>query len=130
MEKFKGTKGKLELQYVSGVCIGIGTIGDYSQITANSVLPNTDEEYENERAEIEANMTLYATSPELLWAIQSMLNVFDKDIVPNTVQAISCENAKRVINKALGIPANSTDPLAQPRIMKATEGLNLEENEK
>lgn len=64
--EFKGTKGKLKRQYVSGVCIGIGTKGDYSIMTANSILPETDEEYEKEREEIEANMLLYSKAPEML----------------------------------------------------------------
>ena len=44
MEKleFKGTKGALEPKYISGICIGIGTIGNPYQVTANSILPNTD----------------------------------------------------------------------------------------
>jgi hypothetical protein len=64
--KFKGTQGKLERKYVGSICIGIGTTGLLSKITANSILPETDGEYEDEKEEIEANMLLYSKSPELL----------------------------------------------------------------
>lgn len=64
--EFKGTKGELELKYVSGICIGIGTVGNYSQITANTILPDTDEEYEKEKEEIESNMKLYSCAPGML----------------------------------------------------------------
>ena len=60
MNKLGITKGEFEPKYVGEICIGIGQVGDYAQITANSILPETDEEYEKEKAEIEANMRLYA----------------------------------------------------------------------
>jgi len=78
--KFLGTKGKLELKYVSGICIGIGTIDDidgFAQITANSILPETDEEYEKEKDEIEANMLLYSKSPEMLEMLKKILTNMD-----------------------------------------------------
>ncbi|HEY4482394.1 MAG TPA: hypothetical protein VI489_06035 [Candidatus Brocadiaceae bacterium] len=108
MEKFKGTPGKLELKYVSRICIGIGTVeiaDGYSQITANSILPETDKEYKKERVEIEANMTLYASSPELLEALQecrdvlAMASLIDKT---NTCSK-AAEKADLIINKALNI---------------------------
>ncbi len=34
MKEFKGTKGPLERKYVSGICIGIGTAGDYTKNTS------------------------------------------------------------------------------------------------
>lgn len=64
MGEFKGTKGKLELKYVSGICIGIGT--EYGMMTANSILPDSDKEYEIEREEIESNMLIYSKAPEML----------------------------------------------------------------
>ena len=96
--EFKGTKGKLERKYVSCICIGIGTIGDYSQITANSILPEKDEEYEKEQTEIEATMLLYSKAPEML----EMLKVIyleldelwkndDKNIVFNSINSIEIE---------------------------------------
>ena len=71
--KFKGTKGELEMKFMpGGICIGIGTVGDYCQITANSILPESDEEYAKEKEELEANMQLYASAPELLGALISV----------------------------------------------------------
>ena len=66
--EFKGTKGELERKYVSGICIGIGIVGEYSQITANSVLEHleNDDQYEKEKEEIEANLLLYSKSTEML----------------------------------------------------------------
>lgn len=75
--EFKGTKDKLELKYVSGVCIGIGTVGDFSQMTANSILPDTDKEYENEKLEIESNMLLYSKAIELLENAQMRVDCLD-----------------------------------------------------
>ena len=66
MSGFRGTKGKLERKYVTGICIGIGTVGNFSQITANSILPETDKQYKKEKTEIEANMLLYSKAPEML----------------------------------------------------------------
>lgn len=77
-KEFKGTKGLLEKKFVGPVCIGIGTSGNYSQITANSILPETDEEYEKEKEEIEANMQLYASAPKLLEALQEALELLEE----------------------------------------------------
>lgn len=75
MSEFKGTQGKLERKYVSGVCFGIGTFGNYSQITANSILPDSDEQYKKEKTEIEANMLLYSKSPEMLEMLEHLTKV-------------------------------------------------------
>lgn len=83
MAEFKGTKGELELKYVSGVCIGIGTVGDYAQITANTILPDTDEDYEIEEEEIVANMKLYAASPQILEALIEILPIAEEFINKN-----------------------------------------------
>ena len=69
MKEFKGTKSELELKFVSGVCIGIGTIGAFTMMTANTILPDTDEEYAEQKEEIESNMKLYASAPKLLDAL-------------------------------------------------------------
>ena len=68
MSEFKGTKGNLELKFISGICIGIGTVGNFSQMTANSVINhiNNDSDYRLEKEEIEANMLLYSKAPEML----------------------------------------------------------------
>lgn len=76
--EFKGTKGKLELKYVSGICIGIGTKGNYSQITANTILPDTDEDYEKEKEEIESNMLIYSKAPEMLDMLKRVVYEFSE----------------------------------------------------
>ena len=92
--KFKGTPGKLEMKFMQGgICIGIGTVGNYCQITANSILPETDEEYEKEKEELEANMRLYAASPKLLSACLMAIEELEF--------GGDWENAKKVINEAL-----------------------------
>lgn len=75
--EFKGTKEELELKFVGPICIGIGTIGAYSQITANTILPETDIAYDNEKLEIESNMKLYAASKGLLEALQKTIIGYD-----------------------------------------------------
>ena len=98
--KFKGTKGELEMKFMQGgICIGIGTVGDYCQITANSILPESDEEYAKEKEELEANMQLYAAAPELLKALQDLSNANQDDSSWN-YQA-SLDQAKNAIEKAL-----------------------------
>ena len=101
MKEFKGTKGDLKLQYVSGVCIGIGVeLSDhYFQITCNSILPETDEEYTKEKEEIEANMTLYAAAPDLLEALQGIVQCCDGNN-PDHEQIYHVAN--NAIKKALG----------------------------
>ena len=75
MDNWKGTPGKLEIKFMPGdICIGIGTVGDYCQITANSILPESDEEYAKEKEELEANMRLYAAAPELLEALNMFVD--------------------------------------------------------
>lgn len=97
MSEFKGTKGKLELKYVSGVCIGIGTIGDYSQITCNTILPETDEEYEQEKTEIEANMLLYSKAPEMLEMLNTLLEIYKTNDV---ITSYDFEKIEKLIKEA------------------------------
>lgn len=97
--EFKGTKGELELKFAGTICIGIGTKGNYSQITANSILPETDKEYKKEKEEIEANMKLYAAAPELLEALKFALEGMElADEVEFSEEIFS---AKKAIEKAL-----------------------------
>ena len=91
---WKGTKGVLEMKFMpGGICIGIGTVGDYCQITANSILPNSDEEYAKEKEELEANMRLYATAPKLLAACFMAREELEF--------GGDWETAKKVINEAI-----------------------------
>lgn len=104
MENFKGTQGPLELKFVSGVCIGIGTIGPGTQqITANSVLPSSGEEYEQEREEILANMQLYATAPKLLKMITASLEFLQAWCqFPSELELL--QEVKDTINEATTLP--------------------------
>ena len=96
MDNWKGTPGKLEIKFMPGdICIGIGTVGDYCQITANSILPESDEEYAKEKEELEANMRLYAAAPELLEALMSIEN--DNNSIPESIW----EMRNKAIEKAL-----------------------------
>lgn len=110
--EFKGTKGELELKFVSGVCIGIGTIGLCSQITANTILPETDEEYEKEREEIESNMKIYSCAPETIVnlnisneMLRSVLSLFGKNMALTTKFGIvsQIEANDKLIKKATTI---------------------------
>jgi len=99
--KFKGTKGVLEMKFMpGGICIGIGTVGDYCQITANSILPESDEEYAKEKEELEANMQLYAAAPELLEVLMEAAIYFKANNVGDSTNTI-LNRAKNAIEKAL-----------------------------
>ena len=99
--EFKGTKGELEMKFMpGGICIGIGTVGDYCQITANSILPESDEEYAKEKEELEANMRLYASAPELLKALQIYIGQIERS--PNKFSWLEKRRiAEKAIEKAL-----------------------------
>src|SRR5574343_191204 len=77
--EFKGTKEKLEPKYVSGICIGIGTIGQMSKMTANSILNHieTYDDYEKEKVEIEADMLLYSKASEMLDSLKEMCYLWE-----------------------------------------------------
>lgn len=102
MEKFKGTPGPLEPKFISGVCMGVGTPGDYCLMTCNTILPDTDAEYEDEEEVIKANMQLYASAPELLEALQDAIKFINLS-VPHERQPKGLERWESAINKALGI---------------------------
>jgi len=70
----KFTKGPLERKHVSGICIGIGTVGGYGEMTANSIIPDTVEEIE----QMEADMQIYACAPEMLEMIIELNNRLDE----------------------------------------------------
>jgi len=101
MDNWKGTPGKLEIKFMPGdICIGIGTVGDYCQITANSILPESDEEYAKEKEELEANMRLYAAAPELLEALQIYLGEIERS--PNKFSWLEKRRiAEKAIKKAI-----------------------------
>jgi hypothetical protein len=83
------------------ICVGVGTSikmsgGVYSELVCNSMLPDSDKQYIKERKEIEANMRLIASAPELLDALNEILaNVAWKNIPEQQL-----EFAKNAIKKA------------------------------
>ena len=96
---WKGTKGVLEMKFMpGGICIGIGTVGDYCQITANSILPNSDEEYAKEKEELESNMQLYAAAPNLLNACKNAIKELE---LINGSKEIAVLELRKAIEKAL-----------------------------
>ena len=58
------SKDKYSLQYVSGVCIGVGKedrkIKGYCEMICNSILPETDKEYAKQKKQIIRDMQIIA----------------------------------------------------------------------
>lgn len=69
----KHTPGPWQPVYISGVCTSIGnTDGDgYYELVADMILPETDEEYAEQKETIEANAKLMAAAPEMLDVLDS-----------------------------------------------------------
>lgn len=68
----KHTKGEWKvLRQIQGdiiTGIGVEESDNYYRVLFNNILPDTDEEYDNERLEQEANAKLIAAAPDLLEA--------------------------------------------------------------
>jgi len=99
MENSKHTKGQWRPQYISGVCMGVGSEieTNYFQIICNTILPEADEEYKKEKEEIEANAKLIAAAPELL---ENLIRCVDR-LEENGFEKMSAvRRAKEAINKA------------------------------
>lgn len=83
MNNFKGTKGELKKVYSHDVCIGIGvrTADGYHEMTANSILPDVEEmgndEIDRALEIVEADMTLYAHSKEMLKTLESVKDLLE-----------------------------------------------------
>lgn len=79
MKEFKGTKGIWTPVYSSGCCIGVGIeISEgYHEMVSNTILPETDQEYELTKDTIIADATLQAASPQLLEAAQFALRALE-----------------------------------------------------
>jgi len=75
----KHTPGPWHPVYISGVCTSIGnTDGDgYYELIADMILPETDAEYEEQKANIEANAKLIAAAPEMLDALIAAKDAID-----------------------------------------------------
>jgi hypothetical protein len=74
--EFKGTKGIHKPIKIHGICIGVGIdSGNGTQrMIANSILDhiNSEEDYNLEKEEIEANMLLYSKALELLLMVDKL----------------------------------------------------------
>ncbi len=71
----------------------------------NMILPETDEDYRRERPEIESNARLIASAPEMLEALQELVEVWESGLaksIPAMNQEPAYRKAKEVIKKALG----------------------------
>ena len=96
--KAKPTPGPWKASFSGPICIGVQNGDFYGQIICNSILPETDEDYEKEKGEIEANINLIAeagtvyhetglTPRELKEAISTQLQIIK-----------SLSSGKRVVN--------------------------------
>lgn len=56
MKKILKKKGLFKLEFVGPICIGVGkadpNIKGYSEMICNTILPETDEQYEKEKEQI------------------------------------------------------------------------------
>jgi len=133
MEKFKGYKGPYTLGSIQvNASNAIGQNIDAVQNGVESFATFWLWDRKPDEREL-ATMNVMLSGPELLEALIDL----KKSIDDYFIHAKSIDKERKLfaklslsgyaINKSLGTPTNSTDPLTQSRIMKATEGLNLEE---
>lgn len=101
MEK-KFTPGEWQLSFVHGFCIGVEVElqPQYSQVIVNTILPDTDEEYEKEKTEILANASLIAAAPNLLKALEDLMNHYE---TKGNLLSWDVNIARKAISKALNI---------------------------
>lgn len=101
MKEFKGTKGEWFINRVHGIPIGVNAKieiqadGTYSQTIVETLLPDTDEGWEKEEEETNANLKLIAAAPELLQFALEMVERYPQSPWIH-------EQAQKAINKALG----------------------------
>lgn len=69
----------------------------------NTILPETDEAYEREKEEIEANVHLAAVAPELLAALGNFLTIIEcnPELLESPCFKAAHDYANEVIKKAL-----------------------------
>jgi len=90
------------------ICLGVGINskykeGVYTEFICNSMLPDSDKEYIKQKAEIEANMKLIAAAPDLLKALQYIVDYWNSSQPNLTLHdhiEHSLKTAKEVIKKA------------------------------
>lgn len=90
----KFSKGQWFIQYVSGIPIGVNTVieksdsGTYSMNIVETILPDTDEQWEIIKEEKTANLKLISAAPELIIEIQKLKDIVLKNNLsfPNSAQ--------------------------------------------
>lgn len=96
MREFKGTKGKLiALEDATGFCV----------FTERDIVCRTNNKPTKEKAKY--NTRLYASAPELLEALQNLVNIFNPD--NQSIYEFArkdIEKAKQAIDKALNNTQN------------------------
>lgn len=100
--KFKGTKGPWE----RGSYRAVGPVSKEEDQSYGMIIPVAFVEYESEQV-TEANLNLISAAPELLEALQWIINNSDPfrsafEMHHNVDGAALFENAQKVIAKALG----------------------------
>lgn len=100
MKEFKGTKGEWTPVYSSGCCIGVGVeiAEGYHEMVSNTILPETDQEYELTKHIIIADAKLQAAAPDLLDACLEFIRKVDAGEAKSTR---SYQQMKAAISKAL-----------------------------
>jgi hypothetical protein len=99
MSEFKHTPGQWYPSYHGTICVGVQNTPDgFTQMICNSILPETDEEYEKQRDEIEANMKLIASAPEMLDALIGLVRLKSLLEYPNKVH-------ERHVSEAMAVSA-------------------------
>lgn len=98
MEKTKFTPGPWKPLFVSGICVGIGTDSEYgySKVIMNTILPESDLEYEEQKCVIEANAKVIAAAPELYEALEALVNIPSSNMEHQDLRA----KAIAALNKA------------------------------
>ena len=99
--KFTGTQGNWKTHRISGCIMGIGVESQpgFTQMVCESLLPDTDEEYEKIEPQILADMSLISAAPDLLQALTNMNNVLD-DMWNDNNRGYKTEYYNKKIQKA------------------------------
>lgn len=103
IKNWKGTKGKWELDIISGIIIGVKSkIEDsYYERIVDTILPDTDEEYEKERETIKANALLISKAPEMLEMLSIALERIEKLCVYADIKPFDCGQYKNDIKQLI-----------------------------